>query len=167
MNSQVKQEKKKKKRSSSSKSSTAALSLHIPISSVNEAIERHNKNGSGNRSSSIPSFRTTDSPKFRIDGAPRGHSIPNSIYSPQKYHNGSTMSHFLGPSSTLGPKLPTVPEEPIKTDKYEKLAGKIELYFSKIIPALFLLFNIIYWPWLIVMADYYNEADFIATHYAE
>jgi len=42
-------------------------------------------------------------------------------------------------------------------NKYELAANKIEKFTSAVIPTLFIIFNFIYWPWLIESADYYDH----------
>ncbi len=144
-------------------------SIHVPISTVTRAIERQtNVNGSRGSVQAIPSFRPLDSPKLRLEGTPRGPSI--SVPNGRGNGSGRSPSSFLELEYNSKQGLKSVPEEqppPPTVNKYEELEYKIELYFSKIIPALFVLFNFAYWPWLLQNAEYYNDKEFKATHFAE
>jgi hypothetical protein len=53
-----------------------------------------------------------------------------------------------------------------KDNKRFKFSKSMEVFFSKLIPISFLVFNCIYWPWLLTSADYYNDSEFRNTRYA-
>jgi hypothetical protein len=51
---------------------------------------------------------------------------------------------------------PSEDEDKPKPTKYFILACKMEKYTPRIMPIIFLLFNIIYWPYLLISSDYYR-----------
>ncbi|ODM99977.1 Glycine receptor subunit beta-type 4 [Orchesella cincta] len=66
------------------------------------------------------------------------------------------------PASPTPPPQPPPPAAPLHPsekplNKYELAAKKIEKFTSAVIPTLFVIFNFIYWPWLIESADYYHQ----------
>jgi hypothetical protein len=66
-------------------------------------------------------------------------------------------------SSPLTPQFATLLQK--KATKRFKFSRSIEIFFSKLIPISFLVFNMIYWPWLLNSADYYNNVPFLTTKY--
>jgi len=54
----------------------------------------------------------------------------------------------------------------LRKKQREDISTRVEHWFSRIIPGLFVIFNLVYWPWLLISADYYNESEFNATNYA-
>jgi len=60
---------------------------------------------------------------------------------------------------------PAVTDE--RKKKSEELSFIIERYCSKIIPSIFVIFNLIYWPWLLLSADYFDYEEIDSTHYAD
>jgi hypothetical protein len=62
------------------------------------------------------------------------------------------------PVQNLPPLPPVVPQPsgPV-ISKFELAAKKIEKFTSIVIPSLFIVFNFIYWPWLIQSANYYDH----------
>ncbi|OXA56740.1 Gamma-aminobutyric acid receptor subunit rho-2 [Folsomia candida] len=50
--------------------------------------------------------------------------------------------------------------------KYELAAKKIEKFTSIVIPSLFIVFNFIYWPWLIESANYYDHRKSSTVYHA-
>jgi hypothetical protein len=50
--------------------------------------------------------------------------------------------------------------------KYELAAKKIEKFTSIVIPTLFIVFNFIYWPWLIESANYYDHKKYMTVYHA-
>jgi len=62
------------------------------------------------------------------------------------------------------PLLPPPPEKVV--NKYELAAKKIEKFTSAVIPSLFIIFNFIYWPWLIESANYYDHHKTSTVYHA-
>lgn len=74
------------------------------------------------------------------------------------------LSTPLAPPPSAHPPTPHPPPPPIiygpgerPLNKYELAAKKIEKFTSAVIPTLFVIFNFIYWPWLLENADYYHQ----------
>ena len=64
--------------------------------------------------------------------------------------------------------LPIIPV-PVQTptpppSKNEEIVAKFELIASIVIPILFVLFNFLYWPWIIISSEYYEQGS-VGTPY--
>lgn len=46
--------------------------------------------------------------------------------------------------------------ESVQLQKYERFAEFIEKYAVVIFSVVFIIFNVIYWSWLLTVSDYYN-----------
>jgi len=65
--------------------------------------------------------------------------------------------------SPLTPQFATILSK--KATKRFKLSHTVEILCSKLIPISFIVFNLIYWPWLLKSADFYDETPFQTTKY--
>ena len=68
--------------------------------------------------------------------------------------NDAESAARLSPPTNNGPAPEAVTKEP---DKFEKAIKFLETWTWIFLILLFLLFNLIYWPWLLVSSNYYEH----------
>ncbi|CAG7832575.1 unnamed protein product [Allacma fusca] len=133
------------------------------LSSINSGPAANGRNGSTH---SIPTISYPSYGEYPTIQMRRSNTKETTFTQQPMGPHGDVRRHPSEPAMTTNlPPLPLANIPPpaqapgsAKTpNKFETAAKKLEKFTSTIIPILFIVFNFIYWPWLIERAEYYKH----------